>query len=140
MAHPESGVPKPWRQALQLPGSRSMMHLSMLMGSIDWQRLRPSPELLLSQPGQEDVKRTIVAARAERGDLALIYVPAADRVELDLRQLAGPTEANWIDPRRGVRHPAGTVGNRQWRGSPPGEGDWLLLLASAEATAESTHR
>ncbi len=130
MAHPESGTPKPWREALQLPGATSMMHMAELMSTIEWWRLRPFGELLVDQPGGEDVTKTVVAARTEAGDLALIYAPTNSRVVLNLTSLKAPVHMTWVNARSGEREDVGDVADDQWAGVPSGPGDWLLVIST----------
>jgi Protein of unknown function (DUF4038)/Putative collagen-binding domain of a collagenase len=133
MAHPDSGTPKPWREALQLPGATSMMHMGEIMSTIDWWRLRPCNDLLGKQPGSGDVTKTVVAARAESRDLALLYLPTNAPITIHLRDLVRPVQIIWVDPRSGERQAAGTTTEDQWVGTPPGPGDWLLVVSAIAA-------
>ena len=63
MNHPNTGPAPVWRDALDLPGADSMMHLRDIVESISWHRLRPWPE-----PG-------VPAAISAERDLALVYLP-----------------------------------------------------------------
>lgn len=129
MAHKDTGVPLPWRQALDMPGATSMRRLAELMDSLPWWTLRPSPDLLAHQPGQADARRTVVATRSDDGTLALIYIPAEESVSLRLDGLAQPIGASWYDPRTGERLPADSPrGPGDWTVRTPGSGDWVLLL------------
>ena len=51
VAHPNTGVPKPWREALHLPGARQMRFLADCFASVPWWTLRPDQSLLSAQPG-----------------------------------------------------------------------------------------
>ena len=129
MAHAHTGTPKPWREALKLPGSTSLSHMVATLSSFDWWRLRPANELLLDQPGDKDVRKTVVAERTTDGDVAIIYTPTPVELHIDLTQLSTPLAARWIDPRTGASAEANDAREGSWRGRPPGEGDWLLLLS-----------
>ncbi len=126
-AHPASGVPLPWRQALTMPAAEQMAHLAALFGSLDWPRLTPAPELLAAQPGEEDVRRTIAAARTPEGDLALIYLPEGGEVRLRPGLLRAGLGAAWFDPRTGERLAAAQAADGL-RFVAPGSEDWLLVL------------
>jgi hypothetical protein len=104
--HPRTGVSLPWRQALEMPGAYQMAHVAELFEGIEWWRLLPAPELVLDQPGAEDPGRTIVAARTVEGDLAVVYVPDAAQVRLDVDALRPGLAATWFNPRTGSRSPA----------------------------------
>jgi hypothetical protein len=61
----------------------------------------------------------------------LIYLPAGDPVELDLRTLARETVlAHWFDPRSGAAQRIGILQREeQMRFTPPDGGlDWVLVL------------
>ena len=129
-AHPATGVPLPWAQALTMPAAEQVRHLVDLFTSLEWWRLRPAPEALLSQPGDKAAQRFISVSRY--GDVLLVYTPEADA--FDLRLESEPASAVWVDPRTGTRSPATLT--RTANGDhlvPPGEGDWVLLLMGLNA-------
>jgi hypothetical protein len=107
-----------------------MMHMAALLSTIEWWRLRPFGELLVEQPGDENVTKTVVATRSEAGDLALLYAPTDSGVVLDLTSMKAPVRMTWVDPRCGERQDAGIVAEDQWAGVPPGPGDWLLVIST----------
>lgn len=127
--HPATGTPLPWRQALVMPAAEQMAHLAGLFQSIDWWRLRPAPELVVKQPGQDRPSLYIAAARAEAGDLVVIYTPEDRRIELNLANVQPHLAACWYDPRTGQRQPAtpASAGDIQIF-ETPAPGDWVLLL------------
>jgi hypothetical protein len=138
MGHPDVGTPLPWREALGLPGSTSMQHLAELMAALPWWRLRPAPELLARQPGDEDVRAYVVATRTEDGSLALVYTPREGSITLRLGDLAQPVRGTWFDPRTGARQAIGTVtpgSDGDVVVDTPGAGDWVLLLEHDAARA-----
>ena len=131
MAHKDTGTPLPWREALEMPGAAHMTVLVELMDTLPWWRLRPAPDLLATQPGQSDARRTIVAARSEDGATALVYAPMEQSIELCLSGLRSPLHGTWVNPRTGARHDAGAVPDAEtWRLDTPGDGDWVLVLES----------
>lgn len=128
-AHPATGVPKPWREALHLPAAEQIAHLAALFGALDWWRLWPAPELLATQPGDADDAAFVGATRAPEGDLALLYTPVAQPLALDTRSLRSDMPARWFDPRNGTFSPASGDGPAERVVfAPPAEGDWLLVL------------
>jgi Protein of unknown function (DUF4038)/Domain of unknown function (DUF5060)/Putative collagen-binding domain of a collagenase len=133
MAHPNTGIAKPWREALQFPGSTSMLHMVELISTIDWWRLRPVSDLLLGQPGDEEVTRTVVAARTEARDLALLYTPTSAQLSVNLTDFDRPVHVTWVEASSGKRHEVGNAADDKWTGTPPGHGDWLLLLSKPAA-------
>jgi hypothetical protein len=131
--HPSTGVPKPWRKALDLPGAREMTHVASLFTSIEFWRLRPAQQLLATQPGRESAASFVAAAASDARDLAVVYTPQVPTVSLVADMLPGGT-ATWFNPRTGARtkaSPARTGSTVTFHA--PGEGDWLLLLQGPPA-------
>jgi hypothetical protein len=96
---------------------------------VEWWRLRPAPELILVQPGQSQPSRTVVAARSDAGDLALLYTPEEGTLELNLAQLRPDLAARWINPSTGERFDAPYTGAANYaRFATLAAGDWVLLL------------
>jgi len=117
-----------WEKALQWESSTQMRHLHDFLEAIEWWRLEPAHELIRNQP--EDVKRRMVLARSESGDLAVAYLPGNEAIEVDVSGLAGPLAARWFDPVRGAYTDIpGSVGEATARRfEPPSQGDWVLIL------------
>lgn len=131
-AHPRTGTPLPWPEALLMPAAEQMAYLAALFHSIEWWRLRPAPALLVSQPGEISPSRYIAASQAAEGDLAVIYIPEERQVELNLTSLRPGLSMQWFDPRTGDHHPlappgAGDVCHLE----TPAPGDWVLLLSAS---------
>lgn len=125
--HGGLGVVGPWREAIQSPGTQSMVVLRRFFSGIEWWRLRPAQELLAEQPGEREAKRFIMAAASEKGELAVVYTPI-DPVLLRAEGLRRPIAAIWFDPRKGQTSRAGEIAQGVTRFEPPGEGDWILCL------------
>jgi hypothetical protein len=131
--HPRSGVPLPWREAVVMPGAEQVAHLGRFFSSIEFWRLRPFPELLAGQPGEERVESWITAARSELGDLMVLYLPQNPQVEVYQDYLPPNFSASWFNPRTGeTAAVVGRVREGVVQFSTPGEGDWLLLVKRGE--------
>ena len=129
--HAGSGVPLPWQQALTMPGARQMEYLSRYFTSIDFGRLRPAPEVVVNQPGSQEPRRFIAAARTDRNDLLVLYVPEDRAVDVKADTLPPSPRASWFDPRTGETSTAvgdTTAGAVRFR--TPSEGDWILQIIS----------
>lgn len=124
--HPGTGVPLAWDKALLMPAAEQITHLYNCFNSIPWWTLRPAPELLTNQPGDEDVKRFITAAKSETNDLAVVYTPLDREISLKLDTLKANLSAHWFDPRTGQRI-AATHNNGIF--TTPTPGDWVLILS-----------
>jgi hypothetical protein len=128
VAHPKTGIPLPWSQALVMEGAEQVRHLADLFESVEWWRLRPAPDVLAKQPGHEDKGRYITAAKSLEDDLILIYTPQDRDIQLNLDALPDDLSAMWFDPRTGMRQPAPMNGGGF---TTPAPGDWVLLLGRA---------
>ncbi len=130
--HPRSGTPLPWQKALFMPGAKQMTILAETFKLVDFWRLRPAPEVLAVQPGKADPRRHISAARTEKKDVILIYVPADRVVDVWLEALTsmpGSPKITWINPRTGEQRPAvALLTNVTCQIPTPDAGDWILLV------------
>jgi hypothetical protein len=119
-----------------------MALVTALFRSLPWYDLVPDQAhtLVTSGYGTFGADDYVTAARTARGDLAVVYVPTARTVTVDMSQLSGPVRARWYDPAAGtvtsiVGSPfvnAGVVdfttpGNNA---DGPGNEDWVLLLCA----------
>ncbi len=126
--HPNSGEAPTWREALHSEGAAGVSHLRDFFESVDWWRLRPAPQWLAEQPGEDDPARWIMISVGEDASFAVAYTPAGEDIALANAALASFTSARWFDPRTGDWQ-AATVGDEQGQTfSPPSEDDWVLLL------------
>jgi hypothetical protein len=123
--HPTTGIAKTWREALAFPGSTQMMYMHEFFSSIAWWRLQPDRNLVIDQPGDRDPARYIAASRSQEGDLAVMYLPAGEKVKLRNRVLKPELRAEWFNPRTGDRVAAVGQDNEFL---PPDAYDWVLVL------------
>jgi hypothetical protein len=124
--HPTTGIAKPWREALHLPGAEQVPHLASFFEGLEWWRLVPAPELVVDQPGGH---RHIAASRSAEGDLALVYVPEDREIALRLEQLRPGLSGTWVSPVSGDAQPADLGEGRL---ATPAPGDWWLKLSAVE--------
>jgi len=125
--HKGSGIAPPWREAAEMPGSTHLSIAAGLLRSINWWELRPAPELLAVQPGEDDPAKFQSAAMTISADVALIYLPEGGEATLSSEAaVAGFTKASWFNPRTGERQEISFAKEGTYRA--PDEGDWLLVL------------
>lgn len=131
--------PAPWYEALDSPGARSVSRVAEVIAQRRWWALRPDADGSFLTGGRGVGVDRAVAARADDGTLAVVYLPTARPVRVRLGGMAGPRVlARWIDPVDGSVAPAGRMVLRAsgWKTLRPaglngaGEGDWILLLES----------
>jgi hypothetical protein len=128
--HPNTGTPLPWHEALLMDGAEQVTHLMTIFEAIDWWRLKPDPNLLAEQPGEEDVHSHILASRSTAGDLAVVYTPRGTSVKVRTEGLQTRLTGLWYDPRTGDPVSSSPLGEEDiCTFESPGEGDWVLILA-----------
>jgi hypothetical protein len=131
-------APVSWEEALDSEGARSMMHLGSLLTAFTWWKMEPDLDgsLLVEQLGPREERA--VAALADNGSFALVYLPVQRAVVIDLGRLAGSrVAARWYDPAGGrfadvAGSPLAASGRHSF-GAPlepnsAGENDWVLVL------------
>jgi hypothetical protein len=127
--HKGSGIPKRWNQAINLEGAQQVQHLYQFFAGLDFWKLRPAPEMLSKQPGQESARRHISISRSEEGEFAVAYIPQDRSVEIFLNQLPPRPQISWFNPRTGeTTASVGVVTGDALQLPTPAEGDWLLLI------------
>jgi hypothetical protein len=131
-------APMTWQEALGSPGALSMTNLRDLLIGRPWWHLEPDVDNTLLADGLGAEEERAVATRVADGSLALLYLPSAREITVDLGQLAGPSvAAQWYDPAdarfytvSGSPFPA--TGSRRFHPSPvdnsSGFDDWVLVL------------
>ena len=101
-----TGTPTTWQGWLNSPGANSMVNVRSLFAARTWWTLVPdfSHTLLTNgYAGSGTPYDLAVAAKASDGSFALVYMPSARTVTVDLGQLAGlKVSARWYDPASGV--------------------------------------
>ena len=121
MNHYQTGVARPWHEAIRLPGSTHMKIMRTFFDRVPWQTLRPAPELLAEQPGSDDIQKFVAVSQTQDKKFTVVYVPSA--MTIKLKQTAG--KAEWFDPTNGTWKQGGwTTPGR----NSAGDEDWLLLL------------
>ena len=98
-----------------MPGAQEVRHLVDAFGAVSWWTLRPDPPCCgrsrVQTGGDSDVSAWI-AARSERGDLAVLYLPQGGTVALDAGRLAPGLRLTWVNPETA----------RAWRGRSASRG------------------
>lgn len=130
-----------WQEELDSPGTVSMTHLWSLLSAVKWWRLIPDADNLLLRADLQTGLNEAVAASTSDGSLAIVYMPTARPIDIDLGRLADrPVRARWYDPSTGLCSSAGppdltATGIRTFTPPPTngtGFSDWVLLLQSGK--------
>ena len=137
-----------WKGHLETTGVVELGHCRALFDSLAWPTLAPDASRRLVTAGRGTYwtggtpsygisdNDYVTAASTPDGRLALVYVPSARTVTIDLSVLAGPVMARWYDPTTGsylaiAGSPMPNSGPRDFT-TPglhgDGAGDWVLVL------------
>ncbi|MBC7317004.1 MAG: hypothetical protein H5T70_11340, partial [Chloroflexi bacterium] len=128
------GFENSWGPFLKLdedqPGLADLLTLKRFFTQVvPFERLRPAPELLVSEGPFAPGHKPLILASAER-DLIAAYLPTGGEVRLSV-PLGRAYQATWFDPVSGEERPALGQGGHyaapaeMWEGHPK---DWVLLL------------
>jgi hypothetical protein len=126
-----------WQKALNSEAARSMTQLRRLLDSVEWWHLEPDMDRSFLTAGACEGHYGAVAARAQDGSLAIVFVPMKRQVCLNFgRMKAGLVRLRWYDPVDGRDGPRYVVSNtgQELRLLPPlldnagGNSDWVLLI------------
>jgi len=126
--HVSTGLGSSWYDAKDLPGAFSMKYLHQLFKTIDWWRLLPAQEVLSSQPGDDNVRKYITAAKTKNGDLLVAYTPDGEPIQLKTDSLKKPAKAMWFHPRTGGWLDAGPIDKSPQTFKPVDKNDWILVI------------
>jgi len=134
--HPGTGTPLPWQKALLMPGAQQMRYVADFFATNQFPNLRPAPEAVVNNPGNQSPRKYIAAARSEKKDLTIVYVPEERTIEILLSALPPSPEVRWFNPRTGETTAAVAVITDTTAQFPtPGEGDWILWMATQTKTS-----
>ena len=123
MTHPGTGIGPAWRDALALPGGDDMRLLAEFFSRIDWPTMRPLPEALAVQPGDDDPTKWISVAKSER--FVVAYLPEGGEIRFQPNTVPAVRTGSWFSPRTGelVRLDLSQEGFKA-----PSSGDWVLVF------------
>lgn len=129
-----------WQDRLDTPAVAQVQRLRDLFASLEWWRLVPDVDSRLVTDGRgtritsDDPMDVLdndyaTAAATPDGTLAVVYVPTARTITVDLSSLAAAPEATWIDPSTGAARTVEAGSTYTTPGSnADGDEDWLLVI------------
>ena len=134
-----------WQSHLDTPGTAQLKIWKEFFAALPWQDLVPDQNhsILTAGSGTYGTLQTRVsesdystAAATSDGSLAVVYMPTARTITINMETLRGSTRARWFDPTIGAYHdvpvsPLAKSGSHEF--TPPGknhegDSDWVLLL------------
>ncbi len=125
-------APDKWRTWMDSPGARQMKVLGDFFRSFEWWNLEPDQTVI------SGIASDNAAARSSNKDLAIVYVPTASRVSINMGKVKASDTlmASWMNPSSGVTQ---AVGMYQASGtqlfSRPAEWEDAVLVIRAKDTA-----
>jgi hypothetical protein len=121
--HRGTGVAKPWKDALGLPGAAQAGYARKFFESLPWTDLRPAPEMVGQETGADDPLKFVSCAATPDGSVHVYYFPAGATGSVRLH-LDDPKAVRWFNPRTGNwddKKPKGLF-------APPDGEDWLMVV------------
>jgi hypothetical protein len=137
-----------WKEKIDTPGVDQIGIWKKFFSSLSWQDLIPDQDrsLLTSGNGtygdvdtRVSVSDYATAAKTLDGSMAVIYMPTARTITVNMASLRGAAKARWFDPSNGnyqdaAGKPMANSGSHAF--TPPGknhagDSDWILLLEVA---------
>jgi hypothetical protein len=128
---------KDWRPLMNTAGMKEAALCLALFDSRDWPSLVPdeASEFVVAGRGAFGSIDYVCAARTERHETAIAYIPSAHPISVDLGAVSGAEAILWwYSPTTGDATRLGsypTVGHKEL--TPPGSGDWVLVMDDASA-------
>lgn len=131
---------KPWRDALDLAGSRDHARLGAFFRRLPWHKLAPDLDNKLVTAGSGDGETKVTVASTADGKLAVLYLPPNGQeprqLTLDLSAFPGPVTAHWFNPAKDAApktHDAPLPNRTGEKLRTPGDNgtganDWVLVL------------
>jgi chitodextrinase len=100
-------IPAAWQDWLPSAGAQSMVNVRSVFSQREWWKLVPDFSNTLLTDGVAGSGGTqydlAVAAKASDGSFAIVYMPDARTLKVDLSKLAGlEVNARWVDPASGA--------------------------------------
>ena len=126
--HENIGPVDSWEAGLETSGIRSMMHMRQFFASLSWWRLRPAPDLVADQPGEDGPERFIAAAKSVEGGVAVVYVSEGGSVTLNAEALGSLSVGCWFNPRTGTWLDTCVLPENGAALDTPDGGDWVLCI------------
>ena len=136
------GFKQGWQNGIDSVGASQLAIMAKFFKSLPWYNLAPSQDHSLVTSGYGSYSTSgstlendyVTAAETDNGMTAVIYLPTAHTIAVNLTKLSGRVTARWFDPTTGSYTKLGSfrnVGSRQFKSPPPhgdGADDWVLLL------------
>lgn len=85
-----------WKKAMHYPGGMQMKFMYEFFADINWWELAPAHDLVLNQ--RSDTLSYMTLSKSKENDLLVAYLPASDKIVIDLDDFDFPLKVRWFDP------------------------------------------
>ncbi len=120
-------APSTWRESIDFPGSLQIGYLSAFFQQYKWWKLKPAPQMLIEQPGNEVFNHFISVAKTDDDALIMAYVPVQSTVKLYNPQKIQYT-GKWFSTATNQYQTADFSNKNGVIEVASPEGDWVLVL------------
>jgi hypothetical protein len=130
--NPGGRGPSTWAKSIEFPGSLQIGYLSAFIQQFDWWALKPTPQLLVEQPGEEVFNHFISIVADDYLNTILIYTPIQQEIKL---RIPSPTQyrVRWFDPVKNDYLESATIASKDNMVLiPPTQQDFILILEKIE--------
>jgi chitodextrinase len=140
-----------WAPKLDTPAAANFSRWNQFFTSYAWYELQPDQSLLTAGDDGGDWNRATASITAN-GSLAMVYIPNARNVTVNMSRFSGTVHAQWFNPVSGTYTPDGTFTNSgthqftppagnhletNWYGGTETSNDWVLVLQLAAPDNEA---
>jgi hypothetical protein len=133
---------KDWQNYLDTQGAGDLERAGNFFRSVSWFNLVPDigHNVLTSGYGNLTDGSYAAAAKSKDSRTLIVYSPDKRILTLNLSELSGKnSNCRWINPSDGKSYYVGLITNKGSRTfTPPGDGDWLLVLDDKKPNLSST--
>ncbi|MBN2090004.1 DUF4038 domain-containing protein [candidate division KSB1 bacterium] len=91
----------PWHESIKFPGSVQIGYLAKFFRKLEWWRLRPAPELLVEQPGEQVFNHFLSVAKTDDHHLIVAYLPVQTTIRL-YNAFNHYFEGEWFHPVKNI--------------------------------------
>ena len=124
--------PSPWSESIDFPSSLQIGYLSAFIQQFDWWTLKPAPDRLVTQPGDDNFRQFVSLVQTDDATLMLAYVPQPTTIALYNPQHLS-YRGQWFDPTTAEYTDAEIVAEEGvMRVTSSGEGDRVLVLRESK--------
>ena len=111
-----------------------MTLLRQLFESLPWPDLRPAPDLLADQPGDDNPWQFVAAAQTQDRTATVVYAPEGATITLRAGRITRPAIARWFNPRDGkFGKPLELAPNGSQTFKSPNFRDWVLVITREDS-------